>query len=79
MSNLAAAARLRQPVSQFPSHWYSDPRVFDAEMRTLFPRAPGYVGHELMVPEVGDYQVLLQRPPPKIPPCTNPHFKEAPA
>ncbi len=54
MSNLAAAAQLRQPVSQFPSHWYNDPRVFDAEMRTLFPRAPGYVGHELMVPEAGE-------------------------
>ena len=61
MSNLAAAAQLRQPVSQFPSHWYNDPRVFDAEMRTLFPRAPGYVGHELMVPEAGDYQVLPGR------------------
>ena len=47
MSNLAAATHLRQPVSQFPSHWYTDPRVFEAEMRTLFPRGPGYVGHEL--------------------------------
>ena len=67
MSNLAAAARLRQPVSQFPSHWYSDPRVFDAEMRTLFPRAPGYAGHELMVPETGDYQVLPGRHDPQAP------------
>ena len=61
MSNLAAATQLRQPVSQFPSHWYGDARVFDAEKRTLFARAPGYVGHELMVPEVGDYQTLPGR------------------
>ena len=61
MSNLAAAGHLRHPVSQFPSHWYGDPRVHDAEMRTLFARAPGYVGHELMVPEVGDYRTLPGR------------------
>ena len=61
MSNLATAAQLRQPVSQFPAHWYCDPRVFEAEMRTLFPRSPGYVGHELMVPETGDYQALPGR------------------
>ena len=61
MSNLAAAAHLRQPVSQFPTHWYTDPRVYEAEMRSLFARAPGYVGHELMVPDVGDYQALPGR------------------
>jgi choline monooxygenase len=61
MSDLAAAARLRQAASQFPAHWYCDPRVFDAERRQLFARAPGYVGHTLMVPEPGDYHVLATR------------------
>ena len=61
MSNLATAARLREAVLQFPAAWYCDPRVFDAEMRHLFPRGPGYVGHELMVPEVGDYYALASR------------------
>lgn len=61
MSNLAAAARLRQGVSQLPARWYCDPRVFDAERRWLFARAPGYVGHTLMVPEQGDYHVLATR------------------
>ena len=46
---------------QLPAAWYCDPRVFDAEMRALFARGPGYVGHELMVPEVGDYQALPGR------------------
>jgi choline monooxygenase len=61
MSNLATAERLQAAVSQLPAAWYCDPRVFDAEMRVLFPRGPGYVGHELMVPEPGDYYALAGR------------------
>jgi len=61
MSNLATAAHLRAAASQFPASWYCDPRVFELEQRLLFARAPGYVGHELMVPEVGDYQALPGR------------------
>ena len=55
MSNLATAAHLQRAVSQFPASWYTDPRVFELEQRLLLPRGPGYVGHELMVPEAGDY------------------------
>jgi choline monooxygenase len=36
---------------------YFDQSTFDREM-ALFRRGPGYLGHELMVPEVGDYQAL---------------------
>jgi phenylpropionate dioxygenase-like ring-hydroxylating dioxygenase large terminal subunit len=54
-------ARRQAAPSQFPVDWYCDPRVFEAEMRHLFARAPGYVGHELMVPETGDYQALAAR------------------
>ncbi|HEV2220717.1 MAG TPA: aromatic ring-hydroxylating dioxygenase subunit alpha [Casimicrobiaceae bacterium] len=61
MSDLATAARLRQSSSQFPASWYCDPRVLDAERRHLLAHGPGYVGHELMVPEVGDYHVLAAR------------------
>jgi len=61
MSDLATAARLRQAASQFPASWYCDPRVLDAERRLLFARGSGYVGHELMVPEAGDYHVLGAR------------------
>ena len=56
MSNLATADRLQAAVSQLPAAAYCDQGVFDAEMRQLFSRAPGYVGHELMVPEPGDYK-----------------------
>jgi phenylpropionate dioxygenase-like ring-hydroxylating dioxygenase large terminal subunit len=61
MSDLATATRLRQATSQFPASWYHDPAVLEAERRLLLARAPGYVGHELMVPEAGDYQVLAGR------------------
>ena len=61
MSDLATAARLRQAVSQFPVAWYCDPRVLEAERKHLLARAPGYVGHALMVPEAGDYHVLAAR------------------
>ena len=61
MSDLAAAARLRQATSQLPAAWYCDPRVLEAERRHLLALAPGYVGHALMVPEPGDYHVLAAR------------------
>ena len=58
MSDLAAANRLRPSTTQFPASWYCDPRVLETERRILLANAPGYVGHELMVPNEGDYQVL---------------------
>ena len=61
MSNLSAAVALREAVSQLPAAAYFDPVLFEAEMRTLFPRGAGYVGHELMVPEPGDFQALPGR------------------
>ena len=61
MSDLATAGRLRQSTTQFPVSWYCDPRVLDAERQLLFADGPGYVGHELMVPEPGDFHVLSAR------------------
>ena len=61
MSSLANVGQLRRATSQLPVSWYCDPAVFDAEQRLLFPRAPGYVGHELMVPNPGDYHALAWR------------------
>lgn len=43
---------------QLPVYWYLDPRVLEIEKQYLFDQGPGYVGHELMVPNVGDYHVL---------------------
>jgi choline monooxygenase len=61
MSNLAAADRLRQATSQLPVSWYCDPAQFELEQKRLFQPGPGYVGHELMVPNAGDYFTLAWR------------------
>jgi phenylpropionate dioxygenase-like ring-hydroxylating dioxygenase large terminal subunit len=61
MSSIATIAHLRRATSQLPVSSYCSPDVHAAEQRQLFARAPGYVGHELMVPNVGDYRALEWR------------------
>ncbi len=61
MSNLATADRLRRATSQLPVSWYCDPARLELEQQRLFQPGPGYVGHELMVPNVGDYYALAWR------------------
>jgi phenylpropionate dioxygenase-like ring-hydroxylating dioxygenase large terminal subunit len=55
-SNLDAALLGR--TSPLPISWYFDLAWFEKEMLLLFEKGPAYVGHELMVPNVGDYHVL---------------------
>ena len=49
---------MKESNPQLPIHWYFDPRISDLERRLLFDAGPGYVGHELMVPNTGDHYVL---------------------
>jgi phenylpropionate dioxygenase-like ring-hydroxylating dioxygenase large terminal subunit len=58
MSDLPGSRALKPNASQLPVSWYFDPKVFELEQKLLFDTAPGYVGHELMVPNVGDYHTL---------------------
>ncbi|MGZ5233326.1 MAG: aromatic ring-hydroxylating oxygenase subunit alpha [Burkholderiales bacterium] len=58
MSDLSSAAVLSTASSQLPVSWYFDPRIHEIEKQLFFDRGPGYVGHELMVPNVGDYHAL---------------------
>jgi phenylpropionate dioxygenase-like ring-hydroxylating dioxygenase large terminal subunit len=58
MSDVASLARLRPASCQLPVSWYFDPEIFAREKKLLFDAGSGYVGHELMVPDVGDYQTL---------------------
>lgn len=44
--------------SQLPVHSYIDPNVFEIEKKIIFDKYPKYLGHRLMVPEHGNYQVL---------------------
>lgn len=61
MSDLASAQQLAPAASQFPVAWYFDEQLFEMERRLLFDGRARYVGHELMVPNVGDYHVLEGR------------------
>src|SRR2546421_13129463 len=58
---LAPAREIARSVTQLPVSSYSDPELFEHEQRVLFARGPGYAGHELMVPEAGDYYTLFWR------------------
>ncbi|MDO9050946.1 MAG: aromatic ring-hydroxylating dioxygenase subunit alpha [Methylotenera sp.] len=54
------AALMPQPETStpLPVAWYVDPRIYGLEQQHIFLNAPQYFGHELMVPNVGDYHVL---------------------
>ena len=58
MSDLGLTHQLQPGHSQLPVTWYHDQAQFDYEQRLLFNHAPGYVGHELMVPKQGDYHTI---------------------
>lgn len=57
MSNMAEISQLTEMSVQLPVDWYLDPKILEIEKRILFDQGPGYVGHEIMVPNVGDYYV----------------------
>jgi phenylpropionate dioxygenase-like ring-hydroxylating dioxygenase large terminal subunit len=57
MSDLSSVV-LSTTSSQLAPHWYFDSRIYEIEKRLFFDHGPGYVGHELMVPNAGDYQAL---------------------
>ncbi|WP_281659813.1 aromatic ring-hydroxylating oxygenase subunit alpha [Microvirgula aerodenitrificans] len=58
MSDLAQAQLLGASCAQLPIHTYFDPAFHELEQQLLFRDAPVYYGHELMVPNVGDYHTL---------------------
>ncbi|MFN3986873.1 MAG: aromatic ring-hydroxylating oxygenase subunit alpha [Rhodocyclaceae bacterium] len=58
MSDIASKAQLAPGTSQLPVSTYFDEKIFELEKRLLFDGGAGYVGHELMVPEVGNYRSL---------------------
>ena len=58
MSNLATVTKLSKPAPQLPVAWYFDKKIHDLEQAYLFNHGPNYVGHEIMVPNQGDYYPL---------------------
>src|SRR3981189_3154541 len=58
MTDLASQRALPRSAPHIPLSWYFDPKVAEVEQKLLFARGPGYVAHEQMAPNPGDYRVL---------------------
>ena len=58
MSDLSL--QLQQAASQLSVHSYFDPALLEREQRLIFESGPRYVGHQLAVPNEGDYFALPQ-------------------
>ncbi len=58
MSDLASSQMLQASAAQLPIYTYFDPAHYELEQKQLFANAPLYYGHELMVPNDGDYHTL---------------------
>lgn len=58
MSDVATLSRLAPAVSQLPVDWYFDQSIHELEKKLIFDAGPGYVGHQLMVPDAGNYRSL---------------------
>ena len=61
MSDLSISLEaLQRSRSQLPVSSYFDEGLFRSEQKLIFQQSPRYLGHELAVPEVGDYLALPQ-------------------
>src|SRR3989442_1835145 len=58
MSDLANLAKLARSDAQLPVHVYFDEALLQRETAQLFKQGPHYAGHELQVPNVGDFATL---------------------
>jgi choline monooxygenase len=58
MSDLGRRELLARSRAQLPVSVYFDDALFRRELEVLFRNGPGYVGHQVMVPEAGDYYAL---------------------
>ena len=61
MSDLSISLEsLERSRTQLPVSSYFDEELFRSEQALIFQHSPRYLGHELAVPEVGDYLALPQ-------------------
>ena len=56
MSDLSL--QLQQAASQLTVNSYFDPALFAREQELIFQHGPRYLGHELAIPDLGDYHAL---------------------
>lgn len=57
LANTSATLKNLNGTPQLPISWYFDPAIYELEMKLFFENGPSYIGHELLVPETGDYFV----------------------
>ncbi|PKQ40651.1 Rieske (2Fe-2S) protein [Pseudomonas sp. YY-1] len=48
----------RATEPQLPIHSYCDPAIYECEQELIFRHCANYIGHEKMVPELGDWYAL---------------------
>jgi phenylpropionate dioxygenase-like ring-hydroxylating dioxygenase large terminal subunit len=58
MSDLSSTLSLTRTPVPIPISWYFDPKIAELEQRLIFDQGPGYIGHELLVANIGDFYVL---------------------
>jgi len=58
MSDLASFAKLARSNAQLPVNVYFDQALLQQELKQLFQSGPAYAGHELQVPNAGDFSTL---------------------
>jgi len=58
MSDIGRRDHLQPSAAQLPVSAYFDQTLYQREIETLFRQGPGYIGHELMVQNTGDYFAL---------------------
>jgi choline monooxygenase len=58
MSDIGRRAHLQRSAAQLPVSAYFDEALHQRELEILFRNGPGYIGHELIVPNTGDYFAL---------------------
>jgi choline monooxygenase len=58
MSDLGSHQQLARAQTQLPVNVYFDAALLAREQAMIFQAGSGYIGHELMVPNVGDYYTL---------------------
>ncbi len=60
MTDIGRVAHVAESRAQLPVSAYFDEACFAREMQSIFARSSQYIGHEKMLPEVGDYRSLRQ-------------------
>ena len=58
MSDIGRLGHIQRPATQLPVSAYFNESLHRRELKRLFQNGPGYRGHRLMVPEIGDFYAL---------------------